>query len=237
MSCNLKRYQKTLSSHYIEAYLKNMNHFFTFFIFYISSSLHWILQMFRSLNLRNFTFIIEVQCVYITYKNQELNVNGLFFFCRSMKTTKKTILLTVHYGTILSCKCLNDWVCNLFSVLLFCLSYSNYNQNENILERWILCDTVAKICRNQTMTRMLGWFKKKKRRNVCVFVHLCVGLFVYTCDLVHAVLSSVAAEKQYCYLMKLLLIKMIMCTYHYYTVLLLLCYSNYMRFLPLSKPH
>lgn len=40
-------------------------------------------------------------------------------------------------------------------------------------------------------------------QNVCVCLYMCalVGLFI-ACDLVHAVLSSVAAEKQYCYLMK-----------------------------------
>lgn len=55
--------------------------------------------------------------------------------------------------------------------------------------------------------------KKKQRQNVCVCLYFCVlaGLFI-ACDLVHAVLSSVAAEKQYCYLMKLLPIKMILCT-------------------------
>ena len=53
------------------------------------------------------------------------------------------------------------------------------------------------------MTRTVGWVKKKQMQNVCVCLYMCalVGLFI-ACDLVHAVLSSVAAEKQYCYLMK-----------------------------------
>ena len=58
---------------------------------------------------------------------------------------------------------------------------------------------------------------------MCVCLYFCAlaGLFI-ACDLVHAVLSSVAAEKQYCYLMKLLPIKMILCTNQCYTVFLLI---------------
>lgn len=59
--------------------------------------------------------------------------------------------------------------------------------------------------------------KQKRRQNVRVGLYICVlvGLLM-ACDLVHAVLSSVAAEKQHYYLMKLLPIKTILCTCHYY---------------------
>lgn len=50
---------------------------------------------------------------------------------------------------------------------------------------------------------------------VC-FVYLCVGCFIYGVrfTVVHAVLSSVAAEKKY-YLMKRRPIKTILCTYYH----------------------
>lgn len=76
-----------------------------------------------------------------------------------------------------------------------------------------------------------GVVKKKKTGAKCLFVHVCalVGLFK-ACDLVHAVFFSVAADKQYCYLMKLLSIKKILCTYHHVTVLFSLCHFNHVRF-------
>lgn len=49
------------------------------------------------------------------------------------------------------------------------------------------------------------------RLYICVFVCLFME-----CEFVHAVLSSVAPDKQHYYLMKLLPIKTILCLYHYY---------------------
>lgn len=45
---------------------------------------------------------------------------------------------------------------------------------------------------------MIKWLKKKKKVAKCLCLYICVfvGSFM-TCELVHAVLSSVAAEKQH----------------------------------------
>lgn len=52
------------------------------------------------------------------------------------------------------------------------------------------------------MARMADWLRTGREKTVCLYSCVLVGVFI-VCGLVHAVLCSVAAEKQHCFLMKI----------------------------------
>lgn len=139
-------------------------------------------------------------CVYITYRNRELNINVSSARRRWKQPPERALRLLIKLGVF-------EWLCVDLRLFYFwknncsvCLKVIVTNLKKNIPIRskikelrFCILNMQKENCRNGRAV------KKRQRRSVCVYLYNSVLFRLFmACDLVHELLCSVAAEKQRC---------------------------------------
>lgn len=119
----------------------------------------------------------------------------------SLKTASWTRTVVAHQtGSVWMTVCRSAFILFLKNNCSVCLKVIVTNlkkYSDKIKELWYCILNMQKEnCRNGRAV------KKRQRRSVCVYLYNSVLFCLFmACDLVHELLSSVAAEKQRCYFM------------------------------------